>query len=69
MMSSLWGVMDSTRGERQCCIIFQVLKEATAWRAGILIALNRFLQETHGSKMAFLDGAPPERQAPLRKPP
>ncbi|BDA45733.1 15-cis-phytoene desaturase, chloroplastic/chromoplastic [Coccomyxa sp. Obi] len=27
----------------------------------ILIALNRFLQETHGSKMAFLDGAPPER--------
>ena len=29
--------------------------------AGILIALNRFLQETHGSKMAFLDGSPPER--------
>ncbi|KAG8073733.1 hypothetical protein GUJ93_ZPchr0006g45625 [Zizania palustris] len=27
----------------------------------ILIALNRFLQETHGSKMAFLDGNPPER--------
>ncbi|CAL5220389.1 g2395 [Coccomyxa viridis] len=27
----------------------------------ILIALNRFLQETHGSKMAFLDGSPPER--------
>jgi 15-cis-phytoene desaturase len=27
----------------------------------ILIALNRFLQETHGSKMAFLDGMPPER--------
>lgn len=27
----------------------------------VLIALNRFLQETHGSKMAFLDGAPPER--------
>ena len=26
-----------------------------------LTALNRFLQETHGSKMAFLDGAPPER--------
>ena len=32
--------------------------------AGILIALNRFLQETHGSKMAFLDGSPPERWAP-----
>ena len=30
-------------------------------RAGVLIALNRFLQETHGSKMAFLDGSPPER--------
>ena len=29
--------------------------------AGVLIALNRFLQETHGSKMAFLDGSPPER--------
>jgi 15-cis-phytoene desaturase len=27
----------------------------------VLIALNRFLQERHGSKMAFLDGAPPER--------
>ncbi|BFG15559.1 hypothetical protein CerSpe_018330 [Prunus speciosa] len=27
----------------------------------ILIALNRFLQEKHGSKMAFLDGSPPER--------
>jgi 15-cis-phytoene desaturase len=27
----------------------------------ILTALNRFLQETNGSKMAFLDGAPPER--------
>jgi 15-cis-phytoene desaturase len=27
----------------------------------VLIALNRFLQEKHGSKMAFLDGAPPER--------
>lgn len=27
----------------------------------ILIALNRFLQERHGSKMAFLDGMPPER--------
>ncbi|KAL8466463.1 hypothetical protein ACS0TY_035518 [Phlomoides rotata] len=27
----------------------------------ILIALNRFLQEEHGSKMAFLDGNPPER--------
>ena len=39
------------------------------WHAGILIALNRFLQETHGSKMAFLDGAPPERQVFLRKPP
>lgn len=25
----------------------------------VLIALNRFLQERHGSKMAFLDGAPP----------
>ena len=32
--------------------------------AGILIALNRFLQETHGSKMAFLDGSPPERCTP-----
>jgi 15-cis-phytoene desaturase len=32
----------------------------------VLIALNRFLQERHGSKMAFLDGAPPERLcAPL----
>ncbi|KAK4781534.1 hypothetical protein SAY86_015636 [Trapa natans] len=27
----------------------------------ILIALNRFLQEKHGSKIAFLDGNPPER--------
>eukprot|EP01026_Neomeris_dumetosa_P084376 TRINITY_DN9894_c0_g1_i3.p1 TRINITY_DN9894_c0_g1~~TRINITY_DN9894_c0_g1_i3.p1 ORF type:complete len:568 (-),score=88.24 TRINITY_DN9894_c0_g1_i3:246-1949(-) len=27
----------------------------------ILTALNRFLQEKHGSKMAFLDGNPPER--------
>nr|ADK54935.1 phytoene desaturase [Paphiopedilum armeniacum] len=27
----------------------------------ILIALNRFLQEKDGSKMAFLDGNPPER--------
>ncbi len=27
----------------------------------ILTALNRFLQEKNGSKMAFLDGAPPER--------
>merc|ERR1719463_142379 len=27
----------------------------------VLIALNRFLQEKDGSKMAFLDGAPPER--------
>lgn len=27
----------------------------------ILTALNRFLQEKEGSKMAFLDGAPPER--------
>ena len=27
----------------------------------VLIALNRFLQETHGCKMAFLDGAPSER--------
>lgn len=27
----------------------------------VLTALNRFLQETHGCKMAFLDGAPPER--------
>nr|ACE79168.1 phytoene desaturase [Citrus maxima] len=27
----------------------------------ILIALNRFLQEKQGSKMAFLDGNPPER--------
>ncbi len=27
----------------------------------ILTAMNRFLQETNGSKMAFLDGAPPER--------
>lgn len=25
----------------------------------VLIALNRFLQEQHGSKMAFLDGKPP----------
>ncbi|KAG0471495.1 hypothetical protein HPP92_016041 [Vanilla planifolia] len=27
----------------------------------ILIALNRFLQEKHGSKIAFLDGNPPQR--------
>ena len=27
----------------------------------VLIALNRFLREKHGSKMAFLDGMPPER--------
>lgn len=27
----------------------------------IMTALNRFLQEKNGSKMAFLDGAPPER--------
>jgi 15-cis-phytoene desaturase len=27
----------------------------------VLIALNRFLQERHGSKMAFLDGAPAVR--------
>ncbi|ASC72923.1 15-cis-phytoene desaturase [Halomicronema hongdechloris C2206] len=27
----------------------------------VLTALNRFLQETNGSRMAFLDGAPPER--------
>jgi 15-cis-phytoene desaturase len=27
----------------------------------ILVALNRFLQEKNGSKMAFLDGSPPER--------
>eukprot|EP00188_Purpureofilum_apyrenoidigerum_P003662 Plantae.Rhodophyta-Purpureofilum_apyrenoidigerum.ctg3891.p1 GENE.Plantae.Rhodophyta-Purpureofilum_apyrenoidigerum.ctg3891~~Plantae.Rhodophyta-Purpureofilum_apyrenoidigerum.ctg3891.p1 ORF type:complete len:547 (+),score=117.57 Plantae.Rhodophyta-Purpureofilum_apyrenoidigerum.ctg3891:96-1736(+) len=27
----------------------------------VLVALNRFLQEKSGSKMAFLDGAPPER--------
>ncbi|CAN4089236.1 unnamed protein product [Withania somnifera] len=27
----------------------------------ILIALNRFLREKHGSKMAFLDGNPPDR--------
>jgi len=27
----------------------------------ILVALNRFLQEKEGSKMAFLDGNPPER--------
>ncbi|NJN75635.1 MAG: 15-cis-phytoene desaturase [Synechococcaceae cyanobacterium RL_1_2] len=27
----------------------------------LLTALNRFLQEKEGSKMAFLDGAPPER--------
>ena len=30
----------------------------------VLIALNRFLQERHGSKMAFLDGA---RQLPTLK--
>ena len=35
--------------------------KVSAVLAGILIALNRFLQETHGSKMAFLDGSPPER--------
>lgn len=29
--------------------------------AVVLTALNRFLNERHGSKMAFLDGAPPER--------
>ena len=29
----------------------------------LLTALNRFLQEKNGSKMAFLDGAPPERLA------
>ncbi|MFN9176162.1 MAG: FAD-dependent oxidoreductase [Synechocystis sp.] len=28
---------------------------------GLLPALNRFVQEKNGSKMAFLDGAPPER--------
>ena len=27
----------------------------------VLIALNRFLQERHGSKMAFLDGAHTQR--------
>lgn len=27
----------------------------------VLIALNRFLQETNGSKIAFLDGSPTER--------
>ena len=27
----------------------------------IVTALNRFLQRKNGSKMAFLDGAPPER--------
>ena len=27
----------------------------------VLIALNRFLQETDGSKIAFLDGSPTER--------
>lgn len=27
----------------------------------VLTALNRFLQERHGSKMAFLDGSPTER--------
>ena len=27
----------------------------------VLTALNRFLQEKHGSRMAFLDGPPPER--------
>ncbi|DBA75501.1 TPA: securin [Trebouxia sp. C0004] len=27
----------------------------------VLTALNRFLQERHGSKMAFLDGLPPEK--------
>eukprot|EP00232_Nephroselmis_pyriformis_P010848 CAMPEP_0182896746 /NCGR_PEP_ID=MMETSP0034_2-20130328/26466_1 /TAXON_ID=156128 /ORGANISM="Nephroselmis pyriformis, Strain CCMP717" /LENGTH=327 /DNA_ID=CAMNT_0025030623 /DNA_START=105 /DNA_END=1085 /DNA_ORIENTATION=+ len=27
----------------------------------VLIAINRFLQERHGSKMAFLDGSPTER--------
>lgn len=34
----------------------------------VLIALNRFLQETHGSKVAFLDGSPTERLCePLRE--
>ncbi|KAI2506045.1 flavin containing amine oxidoreductase [Fragilaria crotonensis] len=34
----------------------------------VLIALNRFLQETHGSKIAFLDGSPTERLCePLRE--
>jgi 15-cis-phytoene desaturase len=33
----------------------------------VLIALNRFLQETHGSRIAFLDGSPTERLCePLR---
>jgi 15-cis-phytoene desaturase len=33
----------------------------------VLIALNRFLQEQHGSKIAFLDGSPTERLCePLR---
>ena len=27
----------------------------------VLVAINRFLRETHGSKVAFLDGLPPER--------
>ena len=27
----------------------------------VLIALNRFLQERHGSKMAFLDGEAPRQ--------
>jgi 15-cis-phytoene desaturase len=34
----------------------------------VLIALNRFLQETNGSKIAFLDGSPTERLCePLRE--
>ena len=32
----------------------------------LLTALNRFLQEKNGSKMAFLDGAPPEGFANIR---
>ena len=31
----------------------------------VLIALNRFLQERHGSKMAFLDGARPTWKRPM----
>jgi hypothetical protein len=34
----------------------------------VLIALNRFLQEQHGSKMAFLDGQlPPSPSSPNKK--